>query len=201
TLLAHLWASLMRVILGFLIAVVIGIPVGLMMGFNPYARAIISPIFNLFKTMPPIAWISLAILWLGIGEASKIFIIFIGAIIPVIINTFNGIRLVDPELYDAIRVLGANKKEELIEVTFPAAFPAIFAGMQIALSMAWTTVLAAELVGAREGMGFIIVMGMNFSRPALIVAGMVVIAITAFAITVLVSWLERRVTPWKVDIN
>lgn len=201
TLMMHLWFSLRRVLIAFMIAVVIGVPVGLLMGFSPYINAIVKPVFDLFKPMPPIAWISLAILWFGIGETSKIFIIVIGAIVPCIINSYNGIRLVDPELYDCIRMLGGNKRQEIVEVTFPAAFPAIFAGIQISLSMAWTTVLAAELVGAREGMGFIIVTGMNLSKPAMIISGMVVIALTAYLISVVVTYLERWVCPWKTELK
>lgn len=201
TLLGHLWASLQRVLIGFAIAVVVGVPLGLAMGLNPYVNALVKPIFDLFKPMPPIAWISLAILWFGIGEESKVFIIWIGAIVPCVINSFNGIRLVDPELYDAIRMLGANRRQEVLEVTFPAAFPAIFAGIQISLSVAWTCVLAAELVGAREGMGYLIILGMNLLRPAQIIGGMVVIALTAWALAVSVSWLERWICPWKREIR
>ncbi len=201
TLLVHLWFSLKRVLIAFVIAVAIGVPIGLSMGFSPYINAIVKPVFDLFKPMPPIAWISLAILWFGIGETSKIFIIIIGAIVPCIINSYNGIRLVDPELYDCIRMLGGNRRQEILEVTFPAAFPAIFAGIQISLSMAWTTVLAAELVGAREGMGFIIVLGMNLSKPAMIIGGMVVIAFTAWMISLAVTRLERWVCPWKTNLE
>ncbi|HBV98887.1 MAG: ABC transporter permease [Peptococcaceae bacterium BICA1-7] len=201
TLMMHLWFSLRRVLIAFAIAVVIGVPIGLAMGFSPYFNAFVKPVFDLFKPMPPIAWISLAILWFGIGEMSKIFIIIIGAVVPCIINSYNGIRLVDPEMYDCIRMLGGNKRQEVIEVTFPAAFPAIFAGIQISLSMAWTTVLAAELVGAREGMGFIIITGMNQSKPAMIISGMVVIALTAWAISMLVTHAERWVCPWKTKLE
>lgn len=201
TLLVHLWFSLKRVLIAFVIAVVIGVPIGLLMGFSKYFNAIAKPVFDLFKPMPPIAWISLAILWFGIGETSKIFIIIIGAIVPCIINSYNGIRLVDPELYDCIRMLGGNRRQEIVEVTFPAAFPAIFAGIQISLSMAWTTVLAAELVGAREGMGFIIILGMNLSKPAMIIGGMVVIALTAWMISLVVTQLERWVCPWKTELK
>lgn len=201
TLMVHLWFSLKRVLIAFVIAVCIGVPIGLSMGFSPYFNAFVKPVFDLFKPMPPIAWISLAILWFGIGETSKIFIIIIGAVVPCIINSYNGIRLVDPELYDCIRMLGGNKRQEVIEVTFPAAFPAIFAGIQISLSMAWTTVLAAELVGAREGMGFIIITGMNQSKPAMIIGGMVIIALTAWAISLAVTHLERWVCPWKTKLE
>lgn len=197
----HLWASLQRVFIGFLIAVLIGVPLGLLMALSRPIHNLVKPVFDLLKPMPPISWISLAILWFGIGETSKVFIIVIGAIVPCVINSFNGIRLVDPELYDVIRMLGGSRRREIWEVTFPAAFPAIFAGIQISLSVAWTCVLAAELVGAREGMGFIIILGMNLSRPAMIIGGMVVIALTAWLLAVFVGRLERWVCPWKREIH
>lgn len=201
TLTGHLWASLQRVLIGFAIAVVIGVPLGLAMGLNKWVSAVVKPVFDLLKPMPPIAWISLAILWFGIGEESKVFIILIGAIVPCVINAYNGIRLVDPDLYDAIRMLGANRRQETLEVTFPAAFPAIFAGIQISLSVAWTCVLAAELVGAREGMGYLIIIGMNLSRPAQIIGGMFVIALTAWALALSVGYLEKWLCPWKREIR
>ncbi|PRR76160.1 Putative aliphatic sulfonates transport permease protein SsuC [Moorella humiferrea] len=201
TLPLHLWFSLRRVLIGFVIAVVIGVPIGLAMALNKYINGLVKPVFDLFKPMPPISWISLAILWFGIGETSKVFIIIIGAIVPCVINSFNGIRLVDPELYDCIRMLGANRRQEFFDLTLPAAFPAIFAGIQISLSMAWTTVLAAELVGAREGMGFLIINGMTLSRPAQIISGMIIIALTAWLLSVLVNWLERWVCPWKTELE
>jgi sulfonate transport system permease protein len=201
TLMGHVWISFKRVIIGFGIAAVIGVPLGIIMGFSPYVNAIVKPIFEFFKPMPPISWISLAILWFGISESSKVFIIIVGAIVPLIINCYNGIRVVDEELYHVIRMLGGNRRNEIIQVMFPASFPTIFAGLQISLSMAWGSVLAAELVGAREGVGFIIVSGMNQSNTAMIFAGMVVIAIVAFAISSGLSYLERWVCPWKVDLN
>jgi NitT/TauT family transport system permease protein/sulfonate transport system permease protein len=201
TLMQHLWASLQRVLIGFAIGVVLGVPLGLFMALNRYVCAFVKPVFDLFKPMPPIAWISLSLLWFGIGEGSKVFIILIGAIVPCVINAYNGIRLVDPELYDAIRMLGANRRQEALEVTFPAAFPAIFAGIQISLSLAWSCVVAAEMVGARDGMGYLIIMGMNQSRPSQIIGGMVIIAVVAWLLAVTLGWLEKRVCPWKREIT
>ncbi|MEW6262184.1 MAG: ABC transporter permease [Thermodesulfobacteriota bacterium] len=196
----HLWASLYRVLIGFGIAILIGVPLGFFMALNRYVNAIVKPVFDLVKPMPPISWISLSILWFGIGEESKIFIIVIGAFVPALINSYNGIRLVDPALYDAIRMLGGNRRQELLAVTFPAGFPALFAGLQIALSTAWGCVLAAELVGARSGAGFIIILGMNTSNPSMIVGGMIVIAVTAFLLTFILNKLERVACPWKVEL-
>ncbi|MEL7568396.1 MAG: ABC transporter permease [Dehalobacterium sp.] len=201
TIFGHVWISFRRVLIAFVIASGIGIPIGVIMGFNRHAHAIISPVFEFFKPMPPIAWISLSILWFGISETSKIFIIFIGAIVPCIINSFNGIRLVEPELYDCIRNLGAKYSQEHIEVTFPASFPAIFAGLQVALSTSWTCVVAAELVGAREGVGFIIIMGMNVDKVAMIIAGMLVICLVSFASSLVLVYLERWLCPWKRTLD
>ena len=201
SLLGHVWASTQRILIGFTIASLVAVPLGLMMALNRYVNAIVKPLFDLLKPMPPLAWISIAILWFGIGETSKVFIIIIGTFVPCLLDAYNGVRLVEPELYDVIRMLGGKRRHEIIQVCFPAAFPAIFAGLQIALSIAWSCVLAAELVSARSGLGFIIIRGMNLSRPAMIVGGMVVIALVAWCMSQLVSGLERLVCPWKREID
>jgi sulfonate transport system permease protein len=201
TLWGHLWASFRRVLIGFCIASVIGIPLGLFMALNRYVRSIVKPVFDIFKPMPPISWISLAILWFGIGEQSKIFIIAIGAFVPAVINSFNGIRLLDPSLYDVVRMSGGTRRHEIFEVALPASFPAVFAGLQIALSNAWGCLLAAELVSARAGMGFLIILGMTVSKPAMIIGGMVVIALTAWLLTVVLSRVERIICPWKRELQ
>jgi len=201
TLLWHLWASIHRVLIGWALAVVVAVPLGVFMALNEYVRAVVKPIFDLLKPMPPISWISLAILWFGMGEESKVFIIAIGSFVPCILNSYNGIRLVDPALYDAARMLGANRRQEILEVSFLGSAPAIFAGLQISLSIAWSCVLAAELVGSRSGMGFIIIMGMNQLNPAMIIAGMIVIAVTAWLISVAMGRIERLICPWKREIS
>ena len=200
-LLGHLWASLQRVLLGWAIAVVVAVPLGVFMALNDYVRAIVKPVFDLLKPMPPISWISLAILWFGMGEESKVFIIAIGSFVPCILNAYNGIRLVDPALYDAARMLGANRRQEIFEVAFLGSAPAIFAGLQISLSIAWSCVLAAELVGSRSGMGFTIILGMNQLRPDMIIAGMIVIAVTAWVISIAMERAEKLLCPWKREIS
>jgi ABC-type nitrate/sulfonate/bicarbonate transport system permease component len=201
SLMGHAWASTRRILIGFTIASLVAVPLGLMMALNRYVNAIVKPLFDLLKPMPPLAWISIAILWFGIGETSKVFIIIIGTFVPCLLDAYNGVRLVEPELYDVIRMLGGNRRDEIIQVCFPAAFPAIFAGLQIALSIAWSCVLAAELVSARSGLGFIIILGMNLSRPSMIVSGMVVIALVSWSMSQLVSVLERFVCPWMREID
>ena len=197
TIWGHIWASTQRIFIGFVLASLIAIPLGLFMALNPYVDAMVKPVFDIFKPMPPIAWISIAILWFGIGEPSKIFIIVIGTFVPCLLNAYNGIRLIDPELYDVIKVLGGKRRDEIIQVSFPASFPAIFAGLQISLSIAWTCVLAAELVSSRSGLGFIIMQGMKLSDRSMVIGGMVVIAIVAWLTSLLVMGLEKLLCPWQ----
>jgi ABC-type nitrate/sulfonate/bicarbonate transport system permease component len=197
----HTWASLRRVFIGWSLACAVAIPLGVCMALNDYVRAVVKPVFDLFKPMPPISWISLSILWFGLGEESKVFIIIIGSFVPSLINSFNSLRLVDPALYDAARMLGANRRQEIMEVAFYSILPATFAGLQISLSLAWSCVLAAELVGGRSGIGFLIILGMNQYKPAMIIAGMVVIALTAWLITFAMGRLEKLVCPWRRDIR
>ncbi|MBI5579834.1 MAG: ABC transporter permease [Deltaproteobacteria bacterium] len=201
TIWGHIWASTQRIFIGFVLASLVAIPLGLFMALNPYVDAIVKPVFDIFKPMPPIAWISIAILWFGIGEPSKIFIIVIGTFVPCLLNAYNGIRLIDPEMYDVIKVLGGRRRNEIIQVSFPASFPAIFAGLQISLSSAWTCVLAAELVASRSGLGFIIVQGMKISDTSMVIGGMIIIAIVAWLTSLLVMGLEKLLCPWKRGIG
>lgn len=193
----HIWDSTRRIFIGFAIASVFAVPIGLLMALNRYVNAIVKPVFDIFKPMPPIAWVSIAILWFGIDEGSKIFIIIIGAFVPCLLNSYNGVRLIDPELYDVVRMLGGNRRDEIVQVCFPAAFPAIFAGLQISLSIAWGCVLAAELVSSRSGLGWIIIQGMRLTRPSLVIGGMALIAVVAWLTTLLISGLEKLACPWK----
>ena len=197
----HIWASTQRVVLGFSLASVVAVPLGLFMALNSYVNAIVKPLFDLFKPMPPIAWVSLAILWLGIGESSKIFIIVIGTFVPCLLNAYNGVRLVEAELYDVIRVLGGNRRDEIFQVCFPASFPAVFAGLQISLSVAWTCLLAAELMSSRDGLGFLIKRGMDTHQPALVLSGMILIAAAAWCTSQALGLLEKRLCPWQRSIE
>jgi len=200
SLLGHVWASMFRVLSAFFIAVFIGIPLGLFMGWNKKVEAIVKPIFEIFRPIPPIAWIPLAILWFGIEETPKIFICFIGAFVPVVMNAYTGIRLTDPLLIDAARMLGGTRQQQFREVAMPAALPAVFAGLQNGLSLGWMCVLAAELVGAQEGVGYLIIVGMNMSNPSIIISGMLIIGAIGAAIAAGLRFVERRILPWKREI-
>ena len=201
TLWEHIWISTYRVIVGFVIAAGFGIPLGLFMAFNETFRAVVKPLFDMFKPMPPLAWISIAILWFGIGEAPKIFIFVIGAFVPAVLNAFSCVQLIEPELYDVVRVMGGSRWDEIRRVCIPGALPAITAGLQIAMSSAWTAVVAAELVNSNSGLGFIIMKGMKQSDPGMIIGGMIVITCTSLIFTQGMDWVKRRLSPWQRDIT
>ena len=196
TLIGHVCWSLRRVLTAFLVAAFLGVPLGLFMGWNRKFEAVVKPIFEIFRPIPPIAWIPLAILWFGIGETPKIFICWVGAFVPAVMNAYTGIRFTDPLLLDAARTLGARGRQLFLEVAVPSALPAIFAGLQNGLSLGWMCVLAAEMVGAREGAGYLILLGMDMSSPAMIIAGMLTIGGVGAFIAVGLRYLEKRVCPW-----
>ena len=201
TLIEHVWVSTSRVLTGFAISVVLGIPVGLAMAFSPVFRAIFKPLFDMFKPMPPLAWVSIAILWFGIGEAPKIFLIVISAFVPLVLNSYSSIQLIEPELFDVIRMIGGKRKHEIRYVCAPGALPAITAGLQIAMSSAWSCVVAAEMVNSRSGLGYIIIQGMKYSDPGMIIGGMLIITAASLIFTQGLEVITKRFTPWQRDIT
>lgn len=201
SLLGHTWYSLRRVLIGFAIAVSFGIPLGLLLGISETASAILKPLVDVFRPMPPLAWISLSILWFGIGEEPKIFIIFLASFIPSVLNAANGVRLIEPELYDVVRVMGGNRWDEIREVVLPASIPAISAGLQLSITSAWMGVLAAELVSSNSGLGYLIILGMQNSDPQLVLGGMVMIAAVAWVLTATIEAVDKKLCPWRREIK
>ncbi len=197
TLLEHAGISLWRVLLGFTVASVIGITIGILMGVSKSAHAIINPIFEFVRPIPPIAWIPLSILWFGLGSANKIFIIFLASFAYVTINTYEGARNVDPKLIGAARMLGANKIRVFTHVIFPSAVPYIFAGLQIALGVSWAAEVAAEIIYSQNGVGWIITMGMNNGNFTRIIVGMVAIGLIGYMLSTIMRAIEGRLCRWN----
>ncbi len=195
----HVYMSLQRVLIAFVIALAVGIPLGTMMGWNRRIEKIFNPIFEIFRPIPPIAWVPLAILWMGIGEAPKIFIVWVGCFVPMVVNSFTGMRYADKLLMDASRTLGATRSQQFFNVALPAALPSIFAGVQNGLSLGWMCVLAAEMIAAREGAGFLILQGMYVRNEAMIVSGMLIIGLLGFLIAIFLRYMEKVITPWRKE--
>lgn len=196
----HVYYSMKRVLIAYFWAVLLGLPLGLYMGWSRICEKVVMPVFELLRPIPPIAWIPIAILWLGVAEGSKIFICFVGAFVILVLNAYTGMRYVDPLLIDAARSFGSTRHQQFFNVAVPACLPSIFAGVQNALSMAWMCVLAAELVGAREGVGFIIIQGMDLNNPPMILVGMILIGIIGSVLAASLRWLERALCPWRREL-
>ena len=148
TLSGHVWQSSKLVLAGFGVASGIGVPLGLLMGWSRRAEALLNPAFLLLRPIPPLAWIPLAILWFGLGDGGKVFVIFFAAFVPAVINSHTGVRGVDRTLIAAARVHGASTRHLVRDVLLPGSLPSIFTGLRLSLQAAWTTLVAAELVGA-----------------------------------------------------
>lgn len=201
TIYGHLYYSIRRVLIGYTVATVLGIVVGIAMGTSRYAEAIIKPIFELIRPIPPIAWIPLVILWFGVGELPKYAIIFIGSFTNVTLNAYTGAQRVDPTLIGCARMLGTSDRDIFFRVILPSSLPQIFAGMQVALSTAWMAVLAAEMIGAQEGCGWIILRGSDTTNIPLVLVGMVVIGVVGLFLATIMRMAERRLCSWnRMDV-
>lgn len=199
--LEHMLVSLRRVLVGFTAATVIGVILGLAMGTSKWAEAIFKPIFELLRPIPPIAWISLVILFFGIGESSKYILCGIGAFTNVTLNAYTGAQNVDSELIGCARMLGTKKRDIFLRVILPSCMPQIFAGMQVALSTSWMAVLIAEMVGAQEGCGWMIQRGSDTLNISLVMVGMIVIGLVGMLLSALMRTIERRLCSWNIMEN
>lgn len=199
TMLAHIGVSMFRVLFGFAAATVFGIALGVAMGYSRTMEAILKPLFEFVRPIPPLAWIPLSILWFGLGETGKFFIIFLGCFTFITVNTYDGAKNVDPELIGAARMLGASERQVFFRIVLPSSVPYIFAGLQIAVTAGWSAVVGAEMVQSNEGVGWLIVRGMNTGNTMQIMVGMVAIGIIGYLLATLTSMIERRLCAWNAQ--
>lgn len=189
--------SSQRVFLGFALAAVIAVPLGVVMGVWWPAKAVMNPFISLLRPLPSITWIPLTILWLGIGESQKVAIVFLGSWIYVLIATYESTRRVDPLLIRAARNLGASDIAVMREVILPGALPGIITGLKITLAISWSCVLSAEMVAAQDGLGALIWQAKDWGNLALVLVGMVCISITVLIADFAARWIERALLPWE----
>src|SRR5580658_9268881 len=192
----HAAHSVIMVVFGFCVATATGVPLGLWMGWSRRAEAAINPVFLLIRPIPPLAWIPLAILWLGLGDAAKIMVIWFAAFVPSVINTFSGVRSIERPLLEAATMLGTPRWRFVTEVLAPAAAPMIFTGLRLSLQAAWTTLVAAELVGALVGLGFVLNVAQQDIYPAMILVGMLSVGVLGWATTRVLAEIETRSLSW-----
>jgi NitT/TauT family transport system permease protein len=183
TLWQHIGASLFRVGAGFLIAVAFAIPLGLWMGWVRGAYVTLNPLFQILRPISPIAWIPIAILWFGVGNASPIYLIFIASVFPMIVQTTVGVHTIEKRFLRAAENFGVPRKKLFLHVVFPATLPQIIVGMRIGLGVAWLVVVAAEMIALRSGLGYMIMDSRNAgNRYDLVIAGMIIIGLIGLAL-------------------
>lgn len=197
TLLQHLVASLGRVFSALLAAVAVGVPVGLAIGSSTIGRGIFDPLLEFLRPIPPLAYLPLVVIWFGIGEPSKVLVIAIAMLAPVALSTAAGVRGVSQERINAARSLGATRGQVLRLVVLPSALPSVLTGLRIALGAGWSTLVAAELVAATRGLGFMIQSAAQFLVTDVVVMGILVIAAVAFALEFVIRRIERALVPWS----
>lgn len=193
----HALRSVWLVTLGFAVASSLGVLLGLAMGASRAVEAFANPIFLLLRPIPPLAWIPLAIVWLGLGDAAKMMVIFVSAFVPSVINSYSGVRQIDTPVFEAAAMLGSSGLRHWREVLLPGALPSIFTGLRLSLQASWTTLVAAELVGAVAGLGQILNQAAQDIYPAMILVGMCSVALAGWAMTQALGWVERRAMPWR----
>ena len=197
TMMMHILWSMSRVMTGYILACVVGVVLGFIVGWFKVGEAIIKPFYLVLKSIPSIAWIPLAIMWFGIGEESKYFIIFIATMLIVMTNAIDGVLDVNKDYIGVARMLGTTEKQIFFKVVFPSAVPQIFSGLQVALSAAWATVVAAEMVRSSEGVGWVILIGQDTVNMVQIFAGIMVIGVIGLILASIMRGVEAKLCAWN----
>jgi taurine transport system permease protein len=196
TLWQHLGASLGRIGLALGFAVLTAVPVGIAIGYNRIARGILDPLIEFYRPIPPLAYLPLIVIWCGIGELSKVLLIYLAIFAPIAIATATGVRTVDPAKIRAAQSLGASRSQLIRHVILPSALPEILTGLRIGLGVGWSTLVAAELIAATSGLGFMVQSAAQFLVTDVVLLGILVIALIAFAMEMGLRALQRKLVPW-----
>lgn len=193
----HLSASLSRIVSAALIACALGVPVGLAMGLNRWAKGVLDTPIEFYWPLPPLSYLPLMIIWLGIGETSKITLLVLAMFAPICLSAQAGVRALPIERVNAALSLGASRWNLFFDIVLPSALPEILTGIRIALGVGWGTLVAAELIAATRGIGFMIMSASQFLATDVVFVGIGIIAICAFAFTLVMRSLETWLVPWK----
>lgn len=193
---ANIWVSLLRVLEGFFVALALAFLLGIGASVFPKFDTFTDLVLQILRPIPPIAWIPLAILWFGIGESSKIFIIFIGAFFPIFVNIVDGVRSIDRRYFELADVYEVPKYKLITRIVIPGALPSIMTGVRVGLGNAWVCVVAAEMIGATSGVGYMLSDGRSLSRPDIVILGMLVVGIVGKLMDDFLRWLRKKMIIW-----
>ncbi|HTD91731.1 MAG TPA: ABC transporter permease [Burkholderiales bacterium] len=197
SILTHLFASMQRVYGGFALAIVIGVPLGLLIGKVKIMRQMLDPTLSLLRPIPVTAWLPLSMIFFGLGPRSAVFLVFLGAFYPILLNTIFGVRSVDPRLFEAASMLGCDGSSLFRQVVLPAAMPGIFNGLRLAHGFSWILIVVGEMTGVPTGLGSVIMDGRTLSRTDLVITGMIVIGIAGFLTDRVIVGINNRVLRWS----
>jgi len=197
TLWQHAAASLARVGMALLAAVATAVPLGLWMGLSSTARGVLDPFVEVYRPVPPLAYLPLIVIWFGIGELSKVLLIYLAIFAPVVIATATGVRSTDATRLRAAQAFGATRTQLLRHVVLPSALPDILTGLRVGLGVGWSTLVAAELVAATRGLGFMVQSAAQFLNTDIVVLGILVVAAIAFTLELVLRALQQQLVPWQ----
>jgi NitT/TauT family transport system permease protein len=197
TILIHVWKSMQRVYGGFLLAAVIAIPLGLLIGRIKTLRDLLDPTISLLRPIPVTAWLPLSMIFFGLGPNAAIFLVFLGAFYPILLNTVFGVRSVDPRLFEAAAMLGCSGPAMFRQVVLPAALPSILNGLRVANGFAWILIVVGEMTGVPTGLGSVIMDGRTLSRTDLVITGMIVIGACGFLTDRIIVAASNRLLAWS----
>jgi taurine transport system permease protein len=193
----HFAASMLRVFTAFALAAVTAVPVGIAMGMSRVARGIFDPPIEFYRPLPPLSYLPLIIIWFGIDELPKVLLIYLSCFAPLALAARSGMKSASQEQINAAYSMGASYGQVIRHVILPSALPEILVGMRISIGFGWTTLVAAEMVAANVGLGQMVLNASNFLRTDIVVMGIFVIGVVAYAFDLLMRWAERRLVPWK----
>lgn len=197
TIITHLLASMQRVYGGFALAIVIGIPLGLLIGKVRIIRQMLDPTLSLLRPIPVTAWLPLSMIFFGLGPRSAVFLVFLGAFYPILLNTIFGVRSVDLKLFEAASMLGCDGSRMFRQVVLPAAMPSIFNGLRLAHGFAWILIVVGEMTGVPTGLGSVIMDGRTLSRTDLVITGMIVIGVAGFITDRIIVSINNWILRWS----
>ncbi|MFB9794370.1 ABC transporter permease subunit [Shinella granuli] len=197
TLFGHIVSSVRLVTISFLGAAAIGVPLGVAMEHSRIVRGMADPVVEFYRPLPPLAYLPLIIVWFGIGFLAKSVLIGVAALAPIIISTRAGVASVPNEMKHAALSMGARKVQVLLHVVLPAALPEIISGLRIGLGVAWSTLVAGEMVAATSGLGHMVLTASNYLETDAVVLGIIIIGIIAVAFELAIRAAQRKFVPWK----
>ncbi|MGG7147679.1 ABC transporter permease [Clostridium butyricum] len=197
SLLQHLGASMERLFISFFFAALIAVPFGLASGYNSKIRAVFEPIIEFYRPLPPLAYYTLLVLWLGIGNESKITLLFLACFAPIYISCVSAVLKIKEDYINSAYTVGASKYQIFIHVILPSCLPDIFVGIRTAVGVAYTTLVAAEMVAAKSGLGWMVLDASNYLRSDIIFVGIIIMGITGILLDQFLRILEKKIVPWK----